>query len=268
MKRFHFHRWHAAVFILAGIYLIVAGNFFTQQFTVLKQGLNGALSSIRLAYRDVWRAYIAQDINENLEILRSERNAYARKAVHQDILEQENAQLKNLLSFKQRSDSVLLGARIVGKSADLARSMIMIDRGAIDGVKKDLPVIAGDGELIGKIAEAQYETSFVRLLHDPKSKTIASYKTKGAAVQGIITGTFHTGIELTLVPITEQIEKGALIYTTGAEENIPAGLLIGFISEYKSTPTDLFYTIQAKPALLVSELSLVHIILPQKTNEN
>ena len=63
-------------------------------------------------------------------------------------------------------------------------------------------------------------------------------------------------------------EKNALLATTGTEEHIPAGLLVGFISEYASTPTDLFYTIRVMPALPLSELSLLSVIVPPYENRD
>ena len=244
----------------------VVTPFFQKPRALFKSFFDTGISSIGSVYRDAFKTYFKSQDSEDIEILRQERNVLAHSVGEKNILEEENSNLRKMLQFKERSAFTLLGARVIAKSTDLGRSLLVIDRGARDGIKIDFPVIAQEGVLIGKIVDVRYETSFIRLLHDPKSKTIVAYKTKDKTIQGLITGKFHTGIELTLVPITEPIEKGVPLSTTGTEEYVPAGLLVGFISEFNSLPTDLFYTIQVKPALLVSELSLLSVILPSHGN--
>ncbi|MBI4272266.1 rod shape-determining protein MreC [Candidatus Uhrbacteria bacterium] len=268
MKRIRLGRWNGGIVLVPILFFLVLTSFFEKPRAFFKSAFDRNISAIYFTYRDSFRALWKSQEAEDISILREQRNSFARIAGDKNILEEENTHLKKMLKFKERSHGELLGARIIGRSTDLGKSMLVIDRGARDGIQKNYPVIAQEGVLIGKIADTRYETSFVRLLHDPKSKTIVSYHTKDQTVQGLIAGKFHTGIELTLIPITEPVEKSALLSTTGTEEYIPAGLLVGFISEYTSTPTDLFYTIQVMPALPLSELSLLSVIVPPHENRD
>lgn len=254
--------------IVLGIFLLVMLPYFEKPRSFFKSGFDTAIYSLGRAYHDTVTLYFRSQNSDDIEILRHERNSLAGSEGEKIILKEENTSLKRMLQFRERSGYELFGVHIIARSTDLGRSMLVIDRGARDGIKKDFPVIAQDGVLIGKVAAVRYETSFIRLLQDPKSKVIAAYKANSKIVQGLVTGKFHTGIELALIPITEPLEKGALLTTTGTEEFVPAGLLIGFISDFNSMPTDLFYTIQIKPALPISDLSLLSVIMPSKSNGN
>lgn len=264
MNRVSFHRTRTVKYGVASIFLLLVMSLFPHQRAWVKHSIDSALVTLRSAYQDAFTAlgYYSFASDKDSEISDPEKNTLAGMLIKQNILEEENKNLKQLLSFKERSSHKLLNASVIGKTTDFSRSMLILDRGVRDGVLKDFAVVAYDGVLIGKIADAKFESSFVRLLHDPKSKTIASYRSNDKIVQGLITGKFHTGIELSLVPITEPIAKSLPVATSGTEEFIPAGLLIGFISNAHSLPSDLFYSISIAPAVLPSSLGIVGIIIP------
>lgn len=208
-------------------------------------------------------SWIATDTSsETIESLRDERNRCIEQSMESQLLREENEKLRTLLAFRTESKLQLLSARIIGRTTDPAQSMITIDRGTRDGLKKGLPVVAHDGTLIGTIGYAEHAMSGVKLLHNPGVKTLAAYKSaSGALIHGVVEGKFQTGLQLALVPITEPAERGLPIFTSGLENDIPQGLLIGFISDVTAAPTDLFYTITIRPAIDLSSVRFVGTII-------
>ena len=62
----------------------------------------------------------------------------------------------------------MLGARVIGASADSASQTIYLDRGERDGIRRNMGVITPDG-VVGKVSESYPNTSQVLLLTDKDS---------------------------------------------------------------------------------------------------
>ncbi|MBI4252870.1 rod shape-determining protein MreC [Candidatus Uhrbacteria bacterium] len=182
------------------------------------------------------------------------------------LLSQENQDLREQLRFVKRSKVEMLGAPISGYATDPARSLYVVARGTQDGVRAGAPVIAGDGNLIGTVQSADAQTSMVRPVHDPRSKILVVIPGEKASVHGIAEGRFGVGVELTTVPITEELRTGDSVMTSGLQQGIPAGLVVGTISDIKKNPEDLFQTASLSiphPAVPPRNIS----IIIQPTNE-
>lgn len=158
------------------------------------------------------------------------------------LISEENQDLKEQLHFAERSSMEMLGASLSGYGTDPARSSYVVARGTRDGVRPGAPVIAGDGMLIGTIHSADARTSTIRPVHDPRSKILVVIPREKGSVYGIVEGRFSVGVELTTVPITEELRIGDIVMTSGLQEGIPAGLVLGTISDIKKNPEDLFQT--------------------------
>lgn len=173
---------------------------------------------------------------------------------------EESAQLKAQLNFRTRTEANAIGARVSGYTTDPVRSPVIIDRGKRDGVAQGAPVIAGDGLLIGVIQAVAEATSIVLPLHDPRSSILARIPSETREVHGIAKGRFNVGVDLTFIPITEELRVGDIVVTSGLQTGIPQGLVIGTIREVRKKPEDLFQSAiidipyAARPPLYVSVL--------------
>src|SRR6266851_3854016 len=77
--------------------------------------------------------------------------------------------LAGLLNFRQSHQNVpMLGARVIGTSADTASQTVYLDRGERDGIRRNMGVITPDG-VVGKVIESYRDTSQVLLLTDKDS---------------------------------------------------------------------------------------------------
>lgn len=158
------------------------------------------------------------------------------------LMSEENQDLKKQLHFAERSSMEMLGASLSGYGTDPARSSYAVARGARDGVRTGAPVIAGDGILIGTVRSVDVRTSTIRPVHDPRSKILVIIPREKGGVHGIVEGRFSVGAELTTVPITEELRIGDIVMTSGLQKDIPAGLVLGTISDITKNPEDLFQT--------------------------
>lgn len=178
---------------------------------------------------------------------------------------QENEALKAMISYKDRAKVALIAARVLGSSTDPLRSMIRIDKGSRDGVRKGSAVIVNDGVLVGTIADTDAHTSSVLLLNDSRSKVIATFA-DGKSPRGIVEGQFQLGLRMNLIPITDTVQEGSLLMTSGRQQGIPASLVIGTIASIQSKPTDLFQSALITPSISYDDLRFVSVI-PAETDQ-
>jgi len=65
-----------------------------------------------------------------------------------------------------------------------------------------------------------------------------------------------------MIPKNKSIEVGDVIFTSGVEETIPSGLLLGEVSEISEDERDLFKTAKIWQPADTKNISIVNVILP------
>ena len=179
------------------------------------------------------------------------------------VLEEENAILREALEFKEKNipeREQLLG-RVIGRTLE-NHSIIIIDKGAKDGIIPDLAAITRGGIMVGKVTKVTDSKSEVTLLTDTNS-LVAGMILSANNVNNVVTGRFGLSLEVDLIPQTEKIELGHIVSSSGLEEHIPRGLLIGDVREVKNSSRELFQTAFVEPAVDYNTLTIVSIILPE-----
>lgn len=173
----------------------------------------------------------------------------------------ENNTLREQLKFVQQSKFHIQLANRIGWTTDIRRSGFIIDRGKKDGIILSAPVLTENGILVGKISGVQETTSNVTLINDSKSK-ITAIIAATPPTTGVVNGQFGLGLTVDLVPMSEKIETGNIVETSGLEDGIPAGLLIGTISTLNTQPTDLFQTASVSPTVDYTRIRIVSVLIP------
>lgn len=189
----------------------------------------------------------------------------ARAQVTENLFARENEELRKILAFKKRTYRIMLGADIIGYSTDPSRAYLIANIGSDDGVQNGAPVIAGDGVLIGRVHTANVHNSIIMPLSDPRSKILALISRKDGSIYAIAEGRFNVGVDMTYIPVTEDVQQGDIVVTSGLQDGVAAGFIIGTIQEVRKKPEDLFQTaIMAVP--YPKEPPPVVSIIVEKTN--
>lgn len=180
---------------------------------------------------------------------------------------QENVSLKNELNFlSQGYYSNFEIAKIIGRDVLSDQNILIINKGSDSGLVKDSPIIVSGkneihGFLVGKIIKIDKTTAKIILITNPKSqtaaRTLASQKTVG-----LLKGEKNLTLKLDLIPSNEKIKTGDILVTSGLEDNIPEGLILGQIIAITGE-SDAFFN-QAKVASLVNfeNLRIVTVLKP------
>ncbi|MBI5221475.1 MAG: rod shape-determining protein MreC [Candidatus Magasanikbacteria bacterium] len=174
-------------------------------------------------------------------------------------LEKENSDLRAELNFKAKNKFNLLGAEVIAKNIEAIDQVVILNRGAKDGVKIDQPIIYGDGILIGKIIKAEDSISFARLLNDNQSK-IAATVTNSDHSLGVVEGGYGLSIKMNFIPRNENVAIGDQIITSGIELSIPTGLVIGKVAAIENESYQPFQQAVITPAVEYQKVNFISII--------
>ena len=165
-----------------------------------------------------------------------------------DELEKENKELRSLLSMK--SDTLQANiqvAEVLTRSLTDQRAQFVIYAGSDDGIEKGSAVIIEDGMLIGTIEEVRKRVSIVRLITDQRSRIASKIPTSDTI--GVSEGQKGSLLKFSFIPQHVRLEVNDLVLTSGLEEGIPQGLVIGLITKIKADDTEPFQSATVEPII-------------------
>ena len=122
-------------------------------------------SSVSGYFGSIANLRTAQD--ENSELRQKVQELEVELKAKED-LAAENARLALLLDLKEKSKYKVLTARIIGRDPSIWFDSSIVNRGSLDGVKLNMPVVTNGG-LLGRVTAVGPLTSQVDLLTRDKS---------------------------------------------------------------------------------------------------
>jgi len=158
-------------------------------------------------------------------------------------VKKENETLKAQLKFK---DNLCAGndcvefkmGKIIAESSDIYGQSVTINLGSESGARMNQAVTAEGGILIGKVSEVFDDYSKVELIVSPESSINCLAQTTRA--NGKVQGKYGMGASLEMIDQSEELIPGDVIITSGYQEGIPKGLLIGKINGIEQSPNAVF----------------------------
>ncbi len=179
------------------------------------------------------------------------------------VLLEENDKLKKIVNWQSKTKLSIVSAKVVGKGANELEKTIIIDIDEKQQIKIGQPVIVGEGILIGKIIKIENGASIVRLINDNKSKVVATILNKDKSL-GVVEGGYGLSVRMNFIPRNETILIGDQVITSGLEENIPRGLVIGEVVVAENESYQPFQQAILTPATDLSKITVVSVILSSK----
>jgi len=141
-------------------------------------------------------------------------------------LENENNALMEMLEFKKNEKFVIKSAKVVNKGIQPNLLSIIIDRGTVDGVKNNLPVLTPKG-VVGKTIETSKNNSIVQLISDVNFRLSTRILPSGAT--GILRFINGKTAEIREVQKNVVVNIGDKVVTSGFSDIYPAGLPVGTV---------------------------------------
>ena len=179
-------------------------------------------------------------------------------------LEAENRQLKEALKVKRTlTDFDIVNASVISRSPDSWTDLLVINKGATAGLKKNMAVMSGGG-VIGRIIEVSAASAKVELITatDKSANRFAveAEATNGKKVHGIITVIGNKTLAFTQAIDSQKLKQGTKIYTSGMGGNSPKGLLVGKVATTTHDTFGLSDLIRINPAGELNDPSVVTVI--------
>ena len=185
------------------------------------------------------------------------------------LLRQERELLKSLLRKYKSEEEIqdlfqdiyknIRIARIIGWDFGDIYASININKGSLDGVKKDMVVLDRNGCLVGRvIGPVNLKEARIQLITDKASGVSVTSQENNPV--GILSGFSGDLCELKYILSTDkELEKGDQIITTGYGGIFPPAVKVGEIVE-TTNPKMLFRKILVKPYFNIRDLDRVVVI--------
>jgi len=201
------------------------------------------------AYVDSWfdDLFSSRDelLEENRE-LRAEVLVLRARAQRLAGMAAENERFRELLNSSALLDDSILVAEIVGVSADLSTQLVMIDKGANDGLHVGQAVIDAYG-LVGQLVEVSRFMSRVLLLTDITHAVPAQIIRNGVRLVAEGSGRVDL-LEIKHVAETMDVREGDVLVTSGLGGRFPAGYPVGIVESVVRDPGLPFSVVTARPS--------------------
>jgi len=198
------------------------------------------------------------------KVLEAEVRHLSSELVRHREAEPENRRLRRLLGMRDVLVPESVAAVVVTSNLNGSTRMIVVDRGRLDGVRRDLPVIAWGG-VVGRVMVAESRHSKVRLLTDASSGVAGVVQR--SRVQGIVFGRASSALEMLYVPRFSDVLHGDRVVTSGIDGVFPRGFGIGRVGSITTRP-DGTQTLHLVPDLDFRALEEVLILLEPGAGES
>lgn len=180
---------------------------------------------------------------------------------------QENARLQKLLGLENiiGNQFSLTAARVTARDLGSLRQTLTINKGAKDGIKKDMPVINEEG-LVGRIINVTDSTSEVLLIIDREGAVGAMVQQ--TRVPGVVEGLGPNSDKLQMIHIAidAPVSVNQVIITSGYGGKFPKGLRIGYVMEIIPEENGLMKRGVVHPFVDFDRLEEIMVITGVETN--
>lgn len=184
----------------------------------------------------------------------------------------ENARLREQLDFSLSLEEKNIPSQIISRDFDNAYSYITIDKGSVNGIRKNMPVIAyqnGNRGLVGKVIHVGLFTSQIMPVYNVDF--IVSARLQNTRDLGLVNGLGSEEQPLNLQHIKKRVlnelNKGDVVVTSGENGNYMRDIPIGTISKISVIDYNSSLSIELNPIIDFGKLETVVVVNQQELND-
>lgn len=160
-------------------------------------------------------------------------------------LNEENRRLREVREASRGLSERTLIAEIINVSVQPFRHMVVINKGADDGVFRGQPVLDAFG-VVGQVMQVGKSTATLILITDTEHAVPVQVNRNG--IRSIAMGTGEsTKLSLPYLTVESDVQRGDLLVSSGLDEIFPAGYPVATVTKVERNPTDTFALVEAKP---------------------
>jgi rod shape-determining protein MreC len=162
-----------------------------------------------------------------------------------EALNEENRRLREVREASKGVSERTLIAEIINVSVQPFRHMVVINKGADDGVFRGQPVLDAFG-VVGQVMQVGKYTATLILITDTEHAVPVQVNRNG--IRSIAMGTGETAkLSLPYLTVESDVQRGDLLVSSGLDEIFPAGYPVATVTKVERNSTDTFALVEAKP---------------------
>ena len=215
--------------------------------------------------RDVWRCYfyLASAAKENVYLKKSLAHALEKNNRLKE-MELSNSRLLNLLNFQKNQYDKVLAAEVISIDPSPWFKTVIINKGKVDGLEKEMPVVVSEG-IVGQITAVSAQYSRVLMIVDQNCAVDALVQRTRA--RGIIKGELSGTCFFDYVLHRHDVLEGDTVVSSGLDGVFPKGLRIGYVSEVIRGDAGVFQEVTVIPFVDFEKLEEVLVVLNFRKNK-
>ncbi|MBF0532826.1 MAG: rod shape-determining protein MreC [Candidatus Omnitrophica bacterium] len=245
------------IFLPFYLFFIRSGTSTALKFPFVN-ALAGPARFLRLTALEIKKIIFYHSIFDEYTRLRAETGDLKSRLRGMEDMISENSRLEKLLAVKRRLLFASVGANVIGRDPSLWNAVLVIDKGANDGVAVGFPVIHDSG-VVGKIAEVSDTTSKVALLTDPQFSVAALVRRPRES--GLVSGALDGTCRMSYLRDDVELVLGDEVVTSKLSAAFPENLLLGTITAIVPEGEKGRVHCVIKPAAALAQIEEVLVII-------
>ena len=240
------------VLVVASIVLITVDNRW-QSLELVRSTLSSIIYPLQYTIDLPIRLYYWSDevTSSRQTLLEKNREFEARHLENRvqlqklDIIEKENARLRELLSATSKKTERLLISEIINVDVDPFRQLILLNKGSTNGVYQGQPIIDAQG-IMGQIIHVSLLSSTAMLITDASHALPVQIDRTGLRTNAIGTGKMDQ-LNLRYLPHNIDIQVGDTLTTSGLGGVFPPNYPVASITKVERPAGEPFASVVAMP---------------------
>jgi rod shape-determining protein MreC len=250
----------ALVIVLIGLVMQVKGWLQPIEYALLQtpRPISSVVRSIAEPVRTFFTTIgsLRSVVKENTT-LQAQVIALQQQQVQFDKLKTDNDLLREELKFKEQSKLALESCSVLSIDPQELSDAMVLSCGKEQGIEVGQAVLS-QGYLVAKIAYVGSYTSTALLISNAQSSIDARLSKDNT--EGVVKGSFGSGMVFDLVSQNAQINAGDLVVTAGINSRIPKDILIGQVGTVLSGPNDLFKKMSITSPVRQRAVEFVYVV--------
>ena len=203
-----------------------------------------------------------RELINQLNVLRRDNQELRAQALQNDALLRENNQLRGLFAWQRQSHWHLKLANVVMRDPANWWRTVRIDRGSLQGITENLPVLSADGCLVGRISAVGLYDSQVVLIGDRNCRVSALVENTTRDM-GVVTASdpLDTAlVELSYLASNANLKPDQTVVTSGLGGIFPKDIPIGRIADSRAVEYGLYTEARVKLDANLGSLEQVWVL--------
>jgi len=151
-------------------------------------------------------------------------------------------------------------AKVVGNTFTLQKNYIIIERGSLQGVKKDMAAISPEGSIVGVVVEVNENYSKIMSLLHRNSKVSAMLKRDKIAGSIEWDGADPSILILKNISKSTAPKIGDSVLTSPYSSNFPSQLMVGKVTSILKDPSSNYLTLNVKSTTNFFNLEYIYLV--------